>query len=139
MSDFVLDASVALAWVLDDPVAKYALDVPDEMLKGKRGAVPAFWHLEVANGLAMAERRGDLDTADIGVALDQIAATAQSRIDTDSKLIPVSEAFRDARGFGLTAYDAAYLSLALREALPLATLDRALRSAARQAGVRLVS
>ena len=138
MSDFVLDASVALAWVLDNPISRYALDIRDEMLRGKRGAVPALWHLEVANGLVMAERRGDLDVVDIKVALEQIVAATQGGIDTDAKLIPVSEALRDARATGLTAYDAAYLSLALREALPLATLDQALQAAARRAGVRLV-
>lgn len=108
------------------------------MLRGKRGAVPALWHLEVANGLVMAERRGDLDVVDIKVALEQIVAATQGGIDTDAKLIPVSEALGDARATGLTAYDAAYLSLALREALPLATLDQALQAAARRAGVRLV-
>ena len=60
MSHFVLDASVALAWVLDNPAPVYALEVRQGMLTGKRGLVPALWHLEIANGLAMAERLGTL-------------------------------------------------------------------------------
>ena len=61
MTSFVLDASVALAWVLDNPVPVYALEVRQELFRGKRGLVPALWHLEIANGLAMAERRRDLE------------------------------------------------------------------------------
>ena len=138
MSDFVLDASVALAWVLDNRVPVYALNVAQELLGGKRGLVPALWHLEIANGLAMAERRGDLSAADVEDALDQILLTAASKLGTDMKLIPARESLMNARSFQLTAYDAAYLELARREALPLATLDKKLRAAGAKAGVALL-
>jgi predicted nucleic acid-binding protein len=138
VSDFVLDASVALAWVLDNPVPVYALDVQQRMVGGKRGLVPALWHLEIANGLAVAERRGDLSGADVENALDQILLTAASKLDTDMKLIPARESLMNARSFQLTAYDAAYLELARREALPLATLDKELRAAGAKAGVALL-
>ena len=138
MSDFVLDASVALAWVLDNPVPAYALEVRQGSLDGQRGLVPALWHLEIANGLAMAERRGDLSAADAEDALDQILLTAASKLDTDMKLIPARESLMNARSFQLTAYDAAYLELARREALPLATLDKKLRAAGAKAGVALL-
>jgi predicted nucleic acid-binding protein len=138
VSDFVLDASVALSWVLDNPVVTYALDVQQRMVGGKRGLVPALWHLEIANGLAMAERRGDLSGADVQNALDQILATAASKLDTDMKLIPARESLMNARSFRLTAYDAAYLELARREGLALATLDKSLRAAAAKAGVALL-
>ena len=65
MSDFVLDASVALAWVLDNPIPAYALDVRRALGNGKRGLVPALWHLEIANGLISAERRRNLVGADL--------------------------------------------------------------------------
>ena len=65
MTSFVLDASVTLAWVLDNPVPVYALGVRQELFRGRRGLVPALWHLEIANGLAMAERRRDLSAADV--------------------------------------------------------------------------
>ena len=128
----------ALAWVLDNPVPAYALEVRQGMLDGQRGLVPALWHLEIANGLAMAERRGDLSGADVQNALDQILATAASKLDTDMKLIPARESLMSARSFQLTAYHAAYLELARREALPLATLDKKLRTAAAKAGVALL-
>ncbi len=138
MSHFVLDASVALAWVLDNPVPVYALEVRQGMLAGKRGLVPALWHLDIANGLAMAERRGDLSGADVEDALDQILATAASKLDTDTNLVSARDALANARTFQLTAYDAAYLDLSRREGLPLATLDKRLRAAAAKAGVPLL-
>ncbi|HLZ51757.1 MAG TPA: type II toxin-antitoxin system VapC family toxin [Candidatus Acidoferrum sp.] len=137
MSQFVLDASVALAWVLDIPIPVYALEVRQQILAGKRGLVPALWHLEIANGLAMAERRGDLSAADAETALDQIMITAASRLDTDASLVPARDALGNARSFQLTSYDAVYLDLARREGLPLATIDKGLRAAAVKAGVGL--
>lgn len=138
MSSFVLDASVALAWVLDNPVPAYALEVRQRMLTGNRALVPALWHLEIANGLAMAERRRDLSAADVEDALEQIHATVASKVDTQSDLVPASDDLASARAFQLTAYDAVYLELARREGLPLATLDKGLRSAATKAGVALL-
>ena len=138
MTSFVLDASVALAWVLDNPVPVYALEVRQELFRGKRGLVPALWHLEIANGLAMAERRRDLSAADVEDALKQIEATAASKVETRVDLVPARDALASARTFQLTAYDAVYLELALREGLPLATLDKVLRAAAKKAGVELL-
>ena len=138
MSHFVLDASVALAWVLDNPVPAYALEVRQEMFRGKRGLVPALWHLEIANGLAMAERRRDLSAADAEDALDQILLTAASKVDAQVDLIPARDALANARAFQLTAYDSVYLELARQEGLPLATLDKGLRAAAAKAGVALL-
>jgi len=138
VSHFVLDASVALAWVLDNPVPVYALEVRQEMFRGKRGLVPAWWHLEIANGLAMAERRRDLSAADAEDALDQILLMAASKVDTQVDLVPARDAYANARAFQLTAYDAVYLELARQEGLPLATLDKGLRAAAAKAGVALL-
>ena len=138
MSHFVLDASVALAWVLDNPVPVYALEVRQEMFRGKRGLVPEWWHLEIANGLAMAERRRDLSAADAEDALDQILLMAASKVDTQVDLVPARDAYANARAFQLTAYDAVYLELARQEGLPLATLDKGLRAAAAKAGVALL-
>ena len=138
MTSFVLDASVALAWVLDNPVPVYALEVRQELFRGKRGLVPALWHLEIANGLAMAERRRDLSVADVEDALKQIEATAASKVETRVDLVPARDTLASARAFQLTAYDAVYLELARREGLALATLDKGLREAAKKAGVELL-
>jgi predicted nucleic acid-binding protein len=100
--------------------------------------VPALWHLEIANGLAMAERRRDLSAADAEDALDQILLTAASKVDTQVDLVPARDALANARAFQLTAYDSVYLELARQERLPLATLDKGLRAAAAKAGVALL-
>jgi len=139
VSDFVLDASVALAWVLDNPIAPYAMEVRRALASGKRGLVPALWHVEIANGLATAERRRDLVGADVDEALATIQATAMSALDTEMSLTAVGEALANARSFQLTAYDAVYLDLARREGLPIATLDKSLRAAAAKVGIRAMT
>jgi predicted nucleic acid-binding protein len=139
MSDFVLDASVALAWILDNPIAPYAIAVRRAFASGKRGLVPALWHLEIANGLATAMRRRDLIGTDLDDALTTIQATVAQAIDTEMNFIAVGEALANARSFQLTAYDAVYLDLARRERLPLVTLDKSLRSAAARAGVNAMA
>lgn len=139
MSDFVLDASVALAWILDNPIAPYAISVRRALASGKRGLVPALWHLEIANGLATAMRRRHLIGTDLDDALTTIQATVAQAIDTEMNFIPVGEVLANARSFQLTAYDAVYLDLARRERLPLATLDKSLRSAAARAGVNAMA
>ncbi len=138
MTRFVLDASVALAWVLDNPVPAYARRVEQALLGGQRAIVPALWHLEIANGLAMAERRRDLASADIAASVSLLRAAASRAIDTETSIVAIEEALKTARAYRLTAYDAVYLNLARDEGLPLATLDQALREGANKAGVKLL-
>jgi len=99
--------------------------------------VPALWPLEVANAILSAERKKRLTVAQGTAFLRRVSGFPIS-LDT----MPVGHAFNQILSVGrqheLTAYDAAYLELALRQNLPLATLDEALRRAARAAGVRLV-
>lgn len=137
MTRFVLDASVALRWFLDDPIPPYAKRVKQFILTGSRVVVPALWHLEMANGLGFAERRGILTAADVDRSLIDIEQFGQS-VDSDTALISARQALATARPLGLSAYDAVYLDLARREQLPLATLDEELRTAALRAGVRLL-
>ena len=138
MSSFVLDASVALRWFLDNPLPPYAKRVMQLVIKGQRAVVPALWHLEMTNGLAVAERRSILTGADLDHALLNIEQLLARAIDTDSALISVRQSLSTARAFQLSAYDAVYLDLARREKLPLASLDEQLRTAAKPAGVPLV-
>lgn len=103
----------------------------------ERGAVvPSLWRLEVANGLLAAVRRGRL-TAARRDALLAALLDMDIAIDTETDLHAWSGTVRLAEAHGLTAYDAAYLELAQRRRLPLATLDAALAQAAREAGVAL--
>jgi predicted nucleic acid-binding protein len=132
---FVLDGSVALAWCFADESDAYADEVARKF-PDIEAVVPAIWHLEVANALLMGERRNRSDQAD----------TAQWTAYLSSLPITVDEqtgarVFTDilslARTHKLSAYDAAYLELAVRRGLPIATLDTRLRVAATAAGVPL--
>jgi len=135
---FVLDASVALRWFLDESIPPYANGIKRLLMGDARALVPALWHLEVANTLVVAERRGVLKAEDVDHALRDIEELLSQAIDTDSALVSVRPATSTARIFALSAYDGTYLNLAKREGLPLATLDEALRAAAKQAGVDIV-
>jgi predicted nucleic acid-binding protein len=132
---FVLDASVALRWFLDNPVPVYASRVREAMRGGARARVPALWHLEMANGLIVAERRGVLAVAEVESSLLEIEKMLAKFIDSDASATRTREILAHARSFRLTAYDAAYLELAFREGLPLATLDSPLRAAAQRTGI----
>ncbi len=92
--------------------------------------VPALWQLEMANGLAVAERRGVMTATDADLSLDKIEQLLGQALEIDPTLISVREAMIASRAFRLSAYDAVYLDLARRERVPLATLDEGLRTAA---------
>ena len=132
----VLDGSVTLAWTFEDESDAYADAVLDR-LAATRAVVPSLWPLEVANGLLMGERRRRSTEAQ---TIKWIAALSALPIDVDGEtnVHAWGETLALARGHKLTAYDAAYLELAQRRRLPLATLDRALRAAARDCGVALL-
>ena len=133
---FVLDASVALAWSFRDERNAYAHRVL-RRLEDDPALVPAVWMLEVANGLLVADRRGRFTAADVAQVYGVLAdlPIEWSDLTLDQALGPVLDL---ARVHGLSAYDAAYLELAMREGLPLATQDDALRGAAERAGVPLM-
>ena len=133
----VLDASVPLAWCFEDESAALPERVLDVLETGTEILTPSIWPLEVANALLMAERRKRITTAQATAFLQRI-----SKLPILVEPISPNRAFEHilqvARQYQLTEYDAAYVELALREALPLATLDAKLRRAARAAGLTLV-
>ena len=137
MSDFVLDASLALQWFLEDEAdRKYSLAVLAS-LSEKRTSVPLLWFYEVGNGLLMAYRRKRITFDQIGGFLTRLRALPiEAAQQTPSEIfeLPVL-----AQSHNLTNYDAAYLALANRLNLPLATTDSELRKAAVSAGVSLVA
>lgn len=138
MTRFVLDASVVLGWIADDPPSPYAVRVMKRLLDRDRAFVPALWHLEVANWFVVALRRKIIDDVDSDrclLALDDVIAAA---VDTETTPFHIRRTLETARSFQLSAYDATYLDLSLREGLPLATLDKALGEAATRAGVKLL-
>jgi len=136
VSDLVLDASLALQWFLDDEAdRKYSLAVLAS-LSEKRAAVPLLWFYEVGNGLVMAYRRKRISVDHIDGFLARLRTLPiEPAQDTPSEIPELPEL---ARAFGLTNCDAAYLGLAKRLNLPLATNESELRKAAVSAGVMLV-
>lgn len=137
MRRFVLDASVSLAWFLDEPVPDLARRVRSALENGARALVPSLWYLEVANGFAIGERRGLLNPSQSQRCLDDIQKPLADAIDSSANLVSGRLALSVARTFRLTAYDAAYLEMARQEQIPLATLDKALMAAAANVGVPL--
>lgn len=137
---FVLDNSVVMRWLFGDgSVAdrEYAAGVLERMESaGAQAVVPALWSLEAGNVIARAESRGLLSEAQsarfLGVLQDMAIVT-----DDESTRHALHDTLSLARRFGLSTYDAAYLELALREGLPLATLDAALRKALVATGAAL--
>jgi predicted nucleic acid-binding protein len=138
LNRFVLDASVALAWFIDHPIAPYAKQVQQLLLSGHRAVVPSLWRLEVANGFLTAERRGILVPSDTTQILQNFEIVLSQAIEGAPQALTVRRVIATARQFQLTAYDAEYLETARNEQLPLATLDRRLQEAAAQAGVALL-
>jgi predicted nucleic acid-binding protein len=133
----VLHASVAVAWCFDDEATPLTEGILDLLAKGTTVVVPAVWPLEIANAMLSAERKKRINVARATAFLGRVKAFP---ILIDS--IPIGRGFDEilsvGRQHGLTANDAAYLELALRQALPLATLDDDLRRSASTAGVDLL-
>ena len=127
-----MDASILVAWAFDEVNA--VASEARERMRREAAAVPALCWFEVRNALIQGERRGRFTELGTARFLRDI-----SRLVINVDRMPSEHAVLTlARRHRLTVYDAAYLELALREALPLATLDEALVAAARAEGVPLV-
>lgn len=133
---FVLDPSLALSWYFEDertPEADALLDRAAET----GAVVPTLWRLEIANGFQNAIRRKRIDLAFRDVAIAQLA-NMPITVDPDTSIYGWTTTLHLADRFQLTPYDAAYLELAQRRKLPLATLDQQLRAAGKALGLGLL-
>ena len=133
MSDVVIDASLALRWFLDDEADRnYALSILASLSKN-RAVVPILWFYEVGNGLVMAYRRKRITRDQIQGFLERVKALPIDAAEyTPAQVLEIPAV---AQEHNLTNYDAAYLGVAIRFGLPLATTDAELRLAADAAGV----
>lgn len=132
---FVVDSSVTLAWCFEDERTD-ATDALLHQVAASGAMAPALWPLEVLNGLAMAARRNRIDT-DRRQRLESFLRDLPVILDDETAAQAWTVTARLAERFQLTVYDAAYLELAQRLELPLATLDQPLRAAASALGVTL--
>jgi predicted nucleic acid-binding protein len=130
----VIDASVALAWCFPDEASDYA-DSVLLALENRTAIVPSIWSVEITNALFVGERRKRIQQPEVRRFVELLTALTiledgQPFADTMSNILPLS------REYELSAYDAAYLDVAVRHGAPLATLDSALQKAGRAAGIK---
>ncbi|MFZ0732713.1 MAG: type II toxin-antitoxin system VapC family toxin [Candidatus Sulfotelmatobacter sp.] len=134
---FVLDASITLAWCFPEEATAGTERLLDLLANGGSAITPAIWPYEVANALLVGERRKPISMAQVTSVLRRI-----SELPIMVDPIRVERAFDQVLSFArqeqLSEYDAAYLELALREAVPIATLDDGLRRAAQRAGIQAI-
>lgn len=131
----VIDSSISIAWCFPDEQDDYSQAVLDA-LASTQAVVPYLWHLEVANTLLVGERRKRSTQANTVAWLGFLAALPIA-VDEETKLHAFGGTLNLARDHNLSAYEAAYLELAMRRGLPLATLDDKLKGAAAAVGAPL--
>lgn len=133
---FVLDCSIAASWCFLDeasPASKQLL----ERMCDEAALVPVLWFLELANVLALAEKKKRIDPSQVA-EFTGLITSLDLEIDEEASRRAFTNLLPLCRTYQLTSYDAVYLDLALRSQLPLATLDQSLRKAAKNAGVKLL-
>ena len=135
--EFVLDCSATLPWIFASEATSATNRLLDQLSRGAKAWVPTLWHLELGNVLLGAQRRGRMDKAGTEKFFSSLAVY-DIEVDNETITLAWSKTFALGETFGLTMYDAAYLELALRRGLPLASLDKSLRAATQKAGGRVL-
>ncbi|MFZ5763540.1 MAG: type II toxin-antitoxin system VapC family toxin [Thermodesulfobacteriota bacterium] len=136
-AQFVVDASVVMSWCFADEADAYADGVLDRLTQDE-ALVPSIWPLEIGNVLLVAERRKRLSEADSARFL-ALLAELPIVVESEPPHRMLREVLALARELDLSTYDAAYLDLAMRLGLSLATNDAALRKAAKKVRVPLLT
>lgn len=132
----VIDASVTLSWLIRDEHT-LADDQLFERVAYSGASVPSLWRLEVANALQIAVRRNRIDVSSRDLALESLGKF-RIEVDTETDDRAWTTTLQLADRHKLTVYDAAYLELALRRDLPIATRDQQLARAAKDSGVSVL-
>ncbi len=133
----VIDTSITMAWCFQDEATDHTASVI-RMVRDQGAIVPSLWPVEVANSVLVGRRRNRLSAGDAATFF-ALLRNLSIRVDAGTTAHAWTSVFDLAEARNLTAYDACYLDLAIREAIPLATLDNRLRDAARRLGVPLVN
>ena len=136
MADFVIDCSPVLAWFFDDEISDYSEAVLRHLESRAPAIAPRLWQLELTNGLVVGERRRRSGLTAPESFLRFIQAL---NVSFDDSIPEVAVLLDVARKHRLSVYDSVYLTLAIRESLPIATLDKQLAQAAEASGVGLWS
>jgi len=133
---FVLDASVALAWLLPDELSD-AVDALADRIAEDAAVVPAIGMLEIGNALLTAERRGRISRKERDRCL-QLLTAIQVAVDAPFPLAKLADLVKLASDHDLTTYDASYLLLARERGLALATVDQHMRKASAKLRIRVL-
>ena len=133
---FVLDASVALAWLLPDELSD-AVDALADRIAEDAAVVPAIGMLEIGNALLTAERRGRISRKERDRCL-QLLTAIQVAVDAPFPLAKLADLVTLASDHDLTTYDASYLLLARERGLALATVDQHMRKASAKLRIRVL-
>jgi predicted nucleic acid-binding protein len=136
LSRFIVDASVALCWYFEDQTAAYTEAIFECLAKGDQALVPSVWPLEMVNALVTAWRQKSITSEQ----LENFIADLKDlpvEVDSQGSERVYSSIFRMSCQHQLSSYDAAYLDLAVFQGLPLATLDKNLRAAARRSRIEI--
>jgi len=133
LSRFVLDCSVTMCWCFIDEGNQYALNLVRSM-NSCEAIVPCVWPLEVTNALLVAERRNRITPAK-SLRFLSMLFSYNIAVSLPTPIELAKESLLLGRQNGLSSYDAAYLELAMREGVPIATLDNRLINAAKSLGV----
>jgi predicted nucleic acid-binding protein len=132
-ASFVVDCSVAMAWCFPDEATAATGQLLDRMAE-ETAAIPGLWYLEVTNVLALAERKKRIRPAKVAEFI-ALVESFEFEVDEQTNTRAFAHLLPLCRSHGTTANDAAYLDVALRHRLPLASLDDNLREAAKKLGV----
>lgn len=132
----IIDCSITMAWCFADEATKETARIQDRLVS-EAALVPVHWPLEVANVLVMAERRKRISTAD-ATQFVSLLGDLDIQVDEEVPVRAFDHVLPLSRGHALTSYDAAYIELAIRRRLPLASLDDDLRRVAIRLGVQVL-
>jgi predicted nucleic acid-binding protein len=131
--DFVVDCSLVMTWCFDDEINDYS-DTILEKLNDSKAVVPTIWALEVANVLLLSQRRKRITSVKSASFIDTLSRLPIF-IDESTTSRAMHSIFVLANELNLTVYDAAYLELAIREKIPLFTMDKGLIAAAEKMNI----
>lgn len=134
--NFVIDNSVAMRWCFKDETNQYA-DAILNSLELSTAFVPSIWPLEVGNVLLVAERKKHLSESDC-TRFITLLAELPIEIEHESPERMRRNILALAREYQISTYDASYLDLAMSKGLPIATLDKSLRKAAKRSHVSIL-
>jgi predicted nucleic acid-binding protein len=138
VSQFVLDASTVLTWCFPDEEAQKAQEISERIAAGGTVVVPAFWRHEILNTLLVGERRKRITPALTQTFIEDLNRLPVNVDDQTTASVVFQTTQSLCRKHGLTAYDAAYLEIAVRNRYPLATVDEDLKKATIAEGVLLL-